>query len=149
MVGIVGVLLTCGGAGILVVRANSARKAAPSEAKRLHQTSGLKVLDKKVSFAAGTIQTLDLRLPCSGLLSINVNFPKETCVNVFLVPPEECAKMRTGKTFKHVPGFDAKTTSGSYQRTARLPAGNYAIVLLDESGSRSVVTVNAHLNALK
>jgi hypothetical protein len=132
----------------MLVGANSAPTAAAAGGKPLHQTAGLKVLDKRVSFADRAIQTLDLRLLSSGLLSINLNFPKGTCLSVFLVPPEECAKMRTGKTFKHVPGFDARTTSGTYQRTAKLAAGSYAMVLLDESGSRSVVAVNAQLRTL-
>ena len=148
LVGIVGVLLICGGTGMLVVRAKSV-KAAVRGSPPLHQASGLKVIDKRVAFATGSIQIIDLRLPCSGFLTIHVTFPKETCLNVFLVPPEERAKVEAGKAFKHVPGFDAKTTSGTYLRTAQLPAGRYAMVLLDESGSRSVVQVSAHLSGLK
>jgi hypothetical protein len=151
-VGIVGFVLICAATGMLVARAKSVKAAGNAAARgtpAVHLSSGLKVIDKRVAFATGTIQALDLQLPCSGSLSISVSFPKETCVSVFLVPPEERAKMQAGKAFKHVPGFDAKTTSGTYLRSAQLPAGRYAMVLLDESGSRSVVQVNAHLRGLK
>jgi hypothetical protein len=149
IVGIIGLLLICGGTGMLIVRVKSSRNAAAVRGQGPQERPGLRILDTKVPFAAGTIQKVDLRLPCSGLLSLNVTFPKETCLSVFLVPPEELAKMETGQTFKHVPGLDAKTTSGSYRRAAKLPAGRYSLVLLDESGSRSAVDVKAHLGDLK
>jgi len=149
LLGVVGVLLICGGAGVLVVRVKASRKAVAVRGRGEHQLPGVKLVDKKVVFATGTVQTVDLRLPCSGLLSIDVAFPKENCLSVFLVPPEERAKMDAGETFTHVVGFDAKTTSGSYRRTARLPGGAYRLFLLNESGSRYVVDVNAHLSDLK
>ena len=68
---------------------------------------------------------------------------------MFLVPPEEREKMKARQTFAHVEGFDAKTAAGSCQRAAQLPPGRYCLVLLDESASRSVVEVSAHLSDLK
>jgi len=149
LLGIVGVLLICGGAGVLVVRVKASRKAVAVRGRGEHQLPGVKLVDKKVVFATGTVQTVDLRLPCSGLLSINLTFPEGNCLSVFLVPPEQRAKMDAGQTFKHVAGLDARTTSGSYRRTARLPGGAYRLFLLDESGSRCVVDVKANLSALK
>ena len=149
LVGIVGLLLICGGAGVLVVRMKASRNAVAVRGRGEHQLPGVKLVEKKVVFATGTIQTVDLRLPCSGQLSIDLTFPKENCLSVFLVPPGERAKMDAGQTFTHVPGLDDKTCSGSYRRTVRLPGGAYRLFLFDESGSRFVVDVNAHLSDLK
>lgn len=110
---------------------------------------GLKVFDGKTTFATRHMRTIDLRLPCSGLLTVNLNFPKGTTLCAFLVAPEEVEKMKAGQTFKHVEGFDAKTSSGSYQQAAEVDPGRYSLVLLDESMSRSVVEVRAHLSDLK
>lgn len=149
LVGIVGLVLICGGAGLVVVLVKASRKAVAVSGRGEHQLPGVKLFDKKVVFASGTVQTVDLRLPCSGLLSINLTFPEGNCLSVFLVPPEERAKMDAGQTFTHVTGLDARTTSGRYRRGARLPGGAYRLFLLNESGSRCVVDVNAHLSDLK
>jgi hypothetical protein len=68
---------------------------------------------------------------------------------VFLVSSEEREKMKARQIFAHVDGFDARTGSGTYQQAAQLPPGRYCLVLLDESKSRSVVEVSAHLGDLK
>ena len=153
VVGLIGLLLICGGAGALVVRAKSARNTpdarnAPA-ARGPNEPRGLKLADMRVTFAAGVMQTVDLRLPCSGLLSIQLTFPKGTSLSVFLVPPEERGKLKAREICAHVDGFDDKTAAGSYQRAAQLPPGNYSLVLLDENKSRSVVQVNARLTDLR
>jgi hypothetical protein len=146
LVGIIGLLLLlCTGAGALVARGKISLKGTPP--KPPHR--GLNLVDRKLLFSTGIIQTVDIRIPCSGLLTIDVKFPKGSCLNVFLVSPEERVKMDARQTFRHVHGFDAKTTSGNYQRTAELPPGRYCMVILDESGSRSIVEVKAHLGNLK
>ena len=145
--GLFGLLLIGGVTFALLVRGKPAQNPAPVYDP--NKPRGLNLFDAKVTFAIEPMQTVDLRLPCSGLLTINVTFPEKTALNVFLVPPEDHEKIKTRQTFAHVDGFDARTSSGSYQQAAHLPAGRYTLVLLDESKSRSVVEVNARLSDLK
>jgi hypothetical protein len=149
LVGIFGMLLVCGVAFAFVVRAKTSRNQTQPQAYDPNKPSGLKLFDGKVTFAVNSMRTVDLRLPCSGLLTVSVTFPEGTALCVFLVPPEEIEKMKARQTFKHVEGFDAKTTSGSYQQAAEVAPGRYSLVLLDESMSRSVVEVRANLTDLK
>ena len=153
LVGIVGMLLVCGAAFALVVRAKTSQPQTEpqlqAQAYDPNKPVGLKIFDGKVTFAVNSIRTVDLRLPCSGLLRVGATFPKGTTLCVFLVPPEDIEKMKTGQTFKHVEGFDAKTTTGSYEQAAEVAPGCYSLVLLDESKSRSVVDVRANLSDLK
>ena len=153
VVGIVGLLLICGGAGAFVVRATLARAAPDArtvpDTRGPNEPHGLKLADMRVTFAVRVMQTVDLRLPCSGLLSIQLTFPKGTSLSVFLVPPEERGKLKAGEICAHVDGFDDKTSAGSYQRAVQLPPGNYSLVLLDENKSRCVVQVSARLTDLK
>jgi len=140
-------LLVCGAAFALVVRAKTSQnQPAAYDSKK---PSGLKLFDGQVTFAVNSIQTVELRLPCSGLLTVGLTFPKGTALCAFLVPPGEVEKIKAHQTFKHVEGFDARTTSGSYQQAAELAPGRYSLVLLDESMSRSVVQVRATLSGLK
>jgi len=147
LVGVVGLLLVCGGAFVLLGRAKPSQNPAP--ALDLNKPRGLKLVERKITFAVGTIQTVDIRLPCSGLLTVNLSFPKGVVLSTFLVSQEEREKMLARQTFAHVEGFDARTSTGSYQQSAQLPPGRYCLVLLDENASRSVVEVNAHLGDLK
>ena len=140
-------LLVCGVAFALVVRAKTSQNQP--QAHDLNKPSGLKLFDGKVTFAVNSMQTVGLRLPCSGRLTISLTFPKGTTLCAFLVPPEELEKMKAHQTFKHVEGFDAKTTTGTYQQAAEVAPGRYSLVLLDESVSRSVVQVRANLSDLK
>lgn len=150
LVGIVGILLACGGAGALLLRAKSSQNVTPPPpAQDPGKPRGLKLVDTKVTFAVGTIQTVDIRLPCSGLLTIKLTFPEGITISAFLVSPEEREKMKARQTFAHVDGFDAKTSSGSYQQAAELSPGRYCLVILDEGASRAVVGVNAQLTDLK
>jgi hypothetical protein len=144
---LVGTLLICGVAFALVVRAKTSQNQPHPYAP--NKPSGLKLFDGRVTFAVNSIQTVELRLPCSGLLTVSLTFPKGTALCAFLVPPEELEKMKTRQTFKHVKGFDAKTTSGSCQQAAEVAPGRYSLVLVDESMSRSVVQVRAKLSDLK
>lgn len=149
LVGIFGMLLVCGVAFALVVRAKTSPNQPQPQARDLNKPSGLKLFDGKVTFAVNSMQTVALRLPCSGLLTISLTFPQGTTLCAFLVPPEELEKMKARQTFKHVEGFDAKTTTGSYQQAAEVAPGRYSLVLLDESVSRGVVQVRANLSDLK
>lgn len=146
-VGLFGVLLVGGVTFALLVRAKPSQNSAP--AYDPGKPRGLKLFDAKVTFAVEPLQTVDLRLPCSGLLTINVTFPEKTTLLAFLVSGEEREKMKARQTFAHVEGFDARSGSGSYQQAAQLPPGRYSLVLLDESKSRSVVEVSAQLSDLK
>jgi hypothetical protein len=136
-----------GAAFALFARTKPSQSSAP--AFNPNQPRGLKLFDAKVTFAIEPIQTVDLRLPCSGLLTINATFPEKTTLNAFLVSGEECEKMKAHQIFTHLDGFDARISSGNYHQAARLPAGRYSLVLLDESKSRSVVEVSAQLTDLK
>jgi hypothetical protein len=146
-VGLLGLLLIGGVTFALLVRAKPSQN--PSPVYDPTKPRGLKLFDAKVTFAIEPIQTVDLRLPCSGLLTINVNFPEKTTLNVFLVSFEEREKMKARQIFAHLDGFDGRTSSGSYQQAAPLPPGRYCLVLLDESKSRTVVEVSAQLSDLK
>jgi hypothetical protein len=147
LVGVFGMLLICGVAFAVVVRAKTSQNQPHPYAP--NKPSGLKLFDGRVTFAINSIQTVELRLPCSGLLTVSLTFPKGTALCAFLVPPEELEKMKTRQTFKHVEGFDAKTTSGSCQQAAEVAPGRYSLVLVDESMSRGVVQVRANLSDLK
>jgi hypothetical protein len=147
LVGLLGTLLVCSVAFALVVRAKTSQNQPQSY--HPNKPSGLKLFDANVAFAVNSIETIELRLPCSGLLTVSLTFPKGNALCVFLVPPEEVEKMKARQTFKHVEAFDAKTTSGSYQQAAQIPSGRYCLVLLDESMSRGVVQVRAQLSDLK
>lgn len=147
LVGIFGILLVCGATFALVVRAKTSRNQP--QAYDPNKPIGLKLFDGKVTFAVNSMRTVDLRLPCSGLLTVSVTFPKGNALCVFLVPPEEREKMKARQTIKHVEGFDARTTSGNYQQAAEVAPGLYTLVLLDESMSRGVVQVQANLSDLK
>ena len=147
LVGIFGLLLTCGAALALVVRTRPPQNSPP--VYDANKPRGLKLFDGKVTFAVESIQTVDIRLPCSGLLTINLTFPEQTTVNVFLVSSEEREKMKAHQTFAHVDGFDGSATSGIYRQAALLSPGRYCLVLLDESKSHSVVQVSAQLSDLK
>jgi hypothetical protein len=146
-VGLLGLLLICGVTFALLVRAKPSQN--PSLAYDPNKPRGLRLFDAKITFIIEPLQTVDVRLPCSGLLTINLTFPEKTTLNVFLVSAEECEKMKARQVFAHIDGFDARPSSGSHQQAGRLPAGRYCLVLLDESKSRSVVAVNAHLSDLK
>jgi hypothetical protein len=147
LVGIFGMLLVFGVAFALVVRARTSQNQP--QAYDPNKPSGLKLFDGKVTFAVNSIQTVNLRLPCSGLLTVSLTFPKGTAVCAFLVPPDEVKRIKAHQTFKHVEGFDAKSTSGSHQQAAEIAPGRYSLVLLDESMSRSVVQVRVNLSGLK
>lgn len=142
-------LLVCGVAFALVGRTKTSQNQPQPQAYDPNKPTGLKLFDGKVTFAVNSMQTVELRLPCSGLLTVSLTFPKGTALCAFLVPPEEVEKIKARQTFKHVEGFDAKTTSGSCQQAAEVAAGRYSLVLLDESMSRSVVQVRANLSDLK
>ncbi len=120
--------------------------AAVYEPKRQH---GLKLFEGKTTFAVHLMQTVDLRLPCSGLLTIDLKFAKGAGLCVFLLTEEERVKMKAGKTCAHVEGFDAKVSSGIYRQEAEVAPGRYTLVLLDENKSRGVVEINARLSNLK
>ena len=142
-------LLVCGVAFAFVVRAKTSQNQNQPQAYDPNKPVGVKLFDGKVTFAVNSMRTVDLRLPCSGLLTVSVTFPEGTALCVFLVPPEELEKMKARQTFKHVEGFDAKTTTGTYEQAAEVGPGRYSLVLLDESMSRSVVQVRANLSDLK
>lgn len=149
--GLLGLLFICGIGGTaygLVARMKAARKP-PAPAHDPSKPQGLKLFDGKVTFALKPIQTVDLRLPCSGLLTINLTFPEGTTLCAFLVPPEEVEKIKARQTFKHVEGFDVKTSAGTCQQAAQVSSGRYCLVLLDDSVSRSVVQVRAQLTGLE
>ncbi len=144
---IVVVLLICGVS--YSVRARVKLPADPAPVFDPSKPRGLRIFEGKTTFAIDPIQTIDLRLPCSGLLTISLNFPKGATLTAFLVTAEEREKMKAREIFTHVEGFDVKTSSGTNQKAAELSPGRYSLVLLDESKSRSVVEVKAHLTDLK
>ena len=110
---------------------------------------GLRLFEGKTTFAMHLLQTVDLRLPCSGLLTIDLKFAKGAGLCVFLLTEDERDKMKAGKTCTHVEGFDAKVSSGTYRQEAEVAPGRYTLVLLDENKSRGVVEINARLSNLK
>jgi hypothetical protein len=150
---IFGMLLVCSVTFALVVRTKASQsQLQPQTQTQPHDPNkpvGLKIFDGKATFAIKHMWTAELRLPCSGLLTVSLTFPKGTTLCAFLVPPEEIEKMKAGQTFKHVEGFDVKSTSGSCQQAGEVDPGRYSLVLLDESMSRSAVEVRAHLSNLK
>lgn len=121
----------------------------PTQAYDPNKPGGLKLFDGKVAFVANSMQTVDLRLPCSGLLKVSFTCPKGSTICAFVVPREEFEKMKTRQTCKHVEGFDAKSANGNYQQAAEVAPGCYSLVLLDESMSHSVIQVRAQLTDLK
>jgi hypothetical protein len=116
-------------------------------------TGGLKVVESVVHLPAGSFKTLDLLLPCAGTLSLDVMVQKGNSVGVFVVAPDQVAKMNAKQTFAHMTGFDANQTR-EYHRNARLNPGKYCLVLMDRSSetlsaSTSQVLVNARLGTLR
>lgn len=146
--GIIGMLLACG----VAYYSLSTRAKPPVDQAHVidpGKPRGLGIFDGKTTFAVDPIQTIELRLPCSGLLTISLTCPDGALVNAFLVTAEERQKMEARETFAHVEGFDGRTGSGTYQQAKELSPGRYTLVLLDENRSRSVVSVKARLTDLK
>lgn len=147
LVSIFAMLVMCG--VIYSVRTRAKPAAKPASVFDPTKPVGLRIFEGKTTFAVDPIQTIDLRLPCSGLLTISLTFPKGTTLSAFLLTAEGREKMKARENVAHVEGFDAKTSSGTYQQAAELSPGRYSLVLLDEGKSRSVVEVKAQLSDLK
>lgn len=148
-----GLLMGAVGYRFLVLKKPTAETApspvpAPAAVYEPGRQHGLKLFEGKATFAMHLMQMVDLRLPCSGLLTIDLKFQKGTSLCVFLLTEEERDKMKAGKTCAHVEGFDAKMSSGTYRQEAEVAPGRYTLVLLDENKSRGVVEVNARLSNL-
>lgn len=122
------------------------RPEAPREA-------GLKLLDTVAHVPTSSFKTFELLLPCSGTMSIEIVAEEDNYLSVFLVAPEELAKMKARQTFAHLEGFDGNL-SAKYRRSARLSPGRYCLVLMDKSpgrlnASRADAQISVRLTDLK
>jgi len=134
-------------AGVIVLyfRVTAAQK--PPERR------GLKLLDTVAHVPTSSFKTFELLLPCSGTLSIEIVAEEDNYLSVFLVAPEELAKMKARQTFAHLEGFDGNL-SAKYRRSARLSPGRYCLVLMDKTpgrlnASRADAQVSVRLSELK
>jgi hypothetical protein len=134
-------------AGVIVLyfRVTAAQK--PPERR------GLKLLDTVAHVPTASFKTFELLLPCSGTLSIEIVAEEDNYLSVFLVAPEELAKMKARQTFAHLEGFDGNL-SAKYRRSARLLPGRYCLVLMDKTpgrlnASRADAQVSVRLTDLK
>ena len=119
---------------------------------RPFEMRGLKLVDTVVHLPTASFKLVDFALPCAGTLSLELTCEGENNIGIFVVPPNELARMNAKQTFAHLDGFDAHLTE-KYQRTARLPPGKYCLVLMDESSgplgsSRTPIHVHARLSEL-
>ena len=113
---------------------------------------GLKLVDTVVHLPAASFKQVDFLLPCSGTLTLELTCEDKGNIGVFVLSPDELARMNAKQTFTHLNGFDAHLTE-KYRRTARLPPGKYCLVLTDKSSgplgsSRTSIHVHAHLSEL-
>src|SRR4030095_1668315 len=113
---------------------------------------GLKLVDTVVHVSAASFKRIDFLLPCSGTLSLELTCEAKGNIGVFVLSPNELARMNAQQTFTHLDGFDAHLTE-KYRRTARLPPGKYCLVLTDKSSgplgsARTPIHVHAHLSEL-
>ena len=116
------------------------------------ETQGLKLVDTIVDVPAASFKPVDFLLPCSGTLSLELTCEAKGNIGVFVLSPNELARMNAKQTFRHLDGFDAHLTE-KYRRTARLQPGKYRLVLTDKSSgplgsARTPIHVHAHLSDL-
>jgi hypothetical protein len=121
-------------------------------AERPFELRGLKVVDTVVQLPTAAFKLVDFSLPCAGTLSLELACEAEKNIAVFVVPPNEIAKMKARQTFTHLEGFDAQLTE-KYQHSARLAPGKYCLVLMDKSSGRlgsgrTTIQVRARLSEL-
>ncbi len=145
---IVVLLAVLGGGVWLFLRFTAGEKAANQVAATvLRQPIELK--NSVESLPAGTLKGFGLTLPYPGSLVAEVSIPKGNEVNIYLVAADQMDKVKGKKPFNHFQDFEATKTM-NYRRSGRLAAGNYYLVVIDNtlgilSASSSDVRVHLRL----
>lgn len=98
---------------------------------------------------AASIKGLGVNLPYAGSLLAEVSVVKGNEINIYVVAADQIENVRSKKPFTQFTEFEAAKAK-NYKRTGRLAAGQYYLVLVDEtlgilSASSSDVSVHLRL----
>jgi hypothetical protein len=115
----------------LVIRFSAGEKAASRVTSTILRQR-IELANTIVDLPATSFRTVNLSLPYSGTLSIDLTVRKGNDISVYLVTPDQIDKLKAKQKIQFIQGFDAEKTK-SYRRSGRIPAGNYNLVLLDST----------------
>ncbi len=103
--------------------------------------------DEVQNLPAKSFKGIPLTLPYAGTLNLEVQIIRGNPIEIRLVDPSEVESIKTKKTFRHYPGFEADKTK-SYKREGRLQSGSYVLVIIDQSlGVLSATTSDVRIKA--
>jgi hypothetical protein len=127
---IVLIVILLGGAWLLLRYTLGQRAANTAVAVITHQPLDLRNSIENVQ--ANSVQWIGFRTPYTGTLIIEAAVMKGNDLDVFVVPASQVDKIRQKQQFSSFTEFSAEKTH-TYRRSARLAAGDYALILRDKT----------------
>jgi len=96
----------------------------------LHQRIDL--VNTTQDLPASSFKALPISLPYAGTLSVDLTVRRGNDISIYVVTPDQIDKIKAKQQFTYFQGFDADKTK-IYQRSGRLAAGSYYLVMLDKT----------------